>query len=285
MLKAIAATVLVGILMCCVSSKKQVSIGDIDTTNVVSLITIAEHADFTPEAEYYLGRGVAARILAEYPVYQSDYATSYVNLVGQALAIWSEMPETFGGYHFLILDSNELNTFSAPGGFIFVTRGLLQLSTSETMVACVLSYSISHVVMHSGVAAIRDSRWRTAVVAAGHDAAQKELDDKTLNKIDEISMALMMAELNIRQVLSADRMALTILERAGYDPRVYLDLLNLMSGAVSQSPASSRPRFPTWEKRIVAVENELREKKAYRPSALLENQATRFREMLGSIRE
>jgi len=62
------------------------------------LATFAEQSEFTPEAEHYLGRAVGARILAEYQVYQNENATQYINLIGQVLAMFSDLPETFGGY-------------------------------------------------------------------------------------------------------------------------------------------------------------------------------------------
>jgi predicted Zn-dependent protease len=178
-------------------------------------------------------------------------------------------------YHFLILDSSELNSFSAPGGLIFVTRGLLQHATSEDMVACALSYSISHVIMHSGVETIGHSRLTklySSIAAAGNNA-WKKLDEKTNNEIDATIIMLVMSELTRKQVLSADRMAITILIRAGYDAKAYLDLLRLVSKAAGQTPANARPAFLTWEERITTVEGELREIRTSGPITLSENRA------------
>lgn len=120
----------------------------------------ASRTQFSPQQEYYIGRAVAARILSVYKPYLNDKLAQYVNLVGQTLAIHSPRPETYGGYHFLVLDSDGLNSLSGPGGFVFITRGLLRLSTSEDMVGCILAYSIGHVVMQSGVETIRKTLLR-----------------------------------------------------------------------------------------------------------------------------
>ncbi|MBW2091638.1 MAG: hypothetical protein JRI34_05880, partial [Deltaproteobacteria bacterium] len=93
--------------------------------------------DFTPEQEYYIGRAVGATILNQYRPYEEPEANLYLNLLGQTLAQFSELPETFNGYHFLILDADDINALSAPGGLIFVSRGLLRCCEHEDALAAV----------------------------------------------------------------------------------------------------------------------------------------------------
>ncbi len=87
--------------------------------------------DLTPEQEYYIGRAVAAQVFQTYPPLDRPPGNTYLNLLGQSLAIYSERPETFGGYHFLLLDSDEINAFAAPGGLILVTRGMVRCCANE----------------------------------------------------------------------------------------------------------------------------------------------------------
>ncbi|MFW6240909.1 MAG: peptidase M48, partial [Thermodesulfobacteriota bacterium] len=61
--------------------------------------------EITPAQEYYIGRSIGAVILEKYPAYRAPDANRYLNLLGQTLATASEKPNTYGGYHFLILDS------------------------------------------------------------------------------------------------------------------------------------------------------------------------------------
>jgi beta-barrel assembly-enhancing protease len=68
----------------------------------------------TPEEEHYIGRSVAARILADYPPEQNAKVNEYLNLVGNYLAQQSARPETFGGYHFQLVRGDETNAFAAP---------------------------------------------------------------------------------------------------------------------------------------------------------------------------
>jgi predicted Zn-dependent protease len=92
-------------------------------------------ADITPEQEYYIGRSVAATIFARYAPLNDEGANRYLNILGSVLSQLSKTPETFAGYHFQILDSDEVNAFAAPGGLILVTRGMLKCCRSEEAIS------------------------------------------------------------------------------------------------------------------------------------------------------
>jgi len=111
--------------------------------------------DLTPEQEYYIGRAVVAQVLQTYPPLDRPQANDYMNLLGQSLAVFSERPETFGGYHFLLLDSDEINAFAAPGGLILVTRGMLRCCENEDELAAVLAHEICHAELKHGLSAIK----------------------------------------------------------------------------------------------------------------------------------
>ena len=122
-----------------------VATGSISTNEAASITRTTQAVtktfqDITPEQEYYIGRTVAATVLLGYPPKPAEKLNDYVNLVGQSLAKFSARPETFGGYHFLVLDSDEINAFAAQGGLVLVTRGLLQCCQSEDELASVLAH-------------------------------------------------------------------------------------------------------------------------------------------------
>ena len=110
--------------------------------------------DITPEQEYYIGRAVAATVLSKYKPYDISAGNEYLNVLGQGLALSSDRPETFGGYHFLIMDSDEINAFSAPGGLVLVSRGLIRCCPNEDALAAVLAHEIGHVEKQHGLRAI-----------------------------------------------------------------------------------------------------------------------------------
>src|SRR5512133_624888 len=115
------------------------------------------------DEEYYVGRAVAARLTATYRLYRNSRLTDYLNQIGQTIALHTEKPATFGGYHFALLDSSEINAFACPGGIILITRGMLSSVKSEEELAAVLAHEIAHIIHRDGIAAIKTSRWSEAL--------------------------------------------------------------------------------------------------------------------------
>ncbi len=113
----------------------------------------------TDQEEYYLGRAVAAAVLGQYRLYGSEPLTSYVDSIGQAVALASDRPSTYGGYQFVVLDNDEVNALSCPGGIIFITRGMVQKAKNEEELAAILAHEVAHVNHKDGLASIQRSRW------------------------------------------------------------------------------------------------------------------------------
>jgi len=105
------------------------------------LVKAAKPMNF--KQEHLLGRQVAARIAGNFGVWNDKSWTLYVNLVGRALAPYSERPDI--KYRFAILDTDDVNAYAAPAGYIFITRGLLKKLDSEAQLAGVLGHEIAHV--------------------------------------------------------------------------------------------------------------------------------------------
>ena len=191
--------------------------------------------DITPEQEYYIGRAVAATILDTYKLYRNDAATRYLNTLGQALAMASEKPETFGGYHFAIMDTEEVNAFAAPGGLIMVSRGLLRCCRSEDAVAAVLAHEIGHIEKLHGLKAIKQGRLRSALtivaVEAGKNLGGEQLAEVTAafeGSITDITDTLVNGGYARSQEREADQSAVAIMRRVGYNPMGLVDMLQQM---------------------------------------------------------
>ena len=141
--------------------------------------------DITEEQEYYIGRSVAATLLAHWPPFPDPEANWYLNLLGQTLAAASDRPEIFAGYHFLILDTDEINAFGAPGGFIFITKGMISLCNTEDSLASVLAHEIGHVQGKHGLRAIKRSRLTQALTIIASEAG-KAYGSRELAKLTEL---------------------------------------------------------------------------------------------------
>jgi predicted Zn-dependent protease len=191
--------------------------------------------DFTPEQEYYIGRTVGAMALAKYQPWDNAMANGYINLLGQTLAKASDMPQTFGGYHFLIQDSDEINAFAAPGGLIFVTRGMLRNCRNEDAVAAVLAHEIGHVQAKHGLQAIKAARVTQALTIIGLESAKSlggedlaELARTFEDSISDITATLFNNGYSRSFERQADMAAVNILQRIGYDPNGLVDMLQVM---------------------------------------------------------
>lgn len=189
-------------------------------------------ADISESEEYYIGRGVAAQILGEYKPLNDEALNRYVRTLGTAVALASDRPQTFIGYRFQVLDSDEVNAFAAPGGFIFVTRGLVKLASSEDELAAALAHEVAHVNLKHGLKTIKAARLTTAFSILAGTAAQsytgeqmQRLTQAFEGSVDDIAKTLVVKGYSRDKEYEADRKAEEFLRRAGYDPRALPRLL------------------------------------------------------------
>lgn len=216
--------------------------------------------DITPEQEYYIGRSVAATVLTSYPPFDQQAANNYLNVLGQSLAMASDRPETFGGYHFLVINSDDINAFAAPGGLVLVSRGLIRCCRSEDALAAVLAHEIGHVQLQHGLRAIRKGRLTSALtvlsVEAGKNLAGDQLAEVTKafeGSITDISTTLMNSGYARGLESDADESAVILLRRVGYDPRALLDMLEQMRVHLKPGGVDFAKTHPSPEDRIAHV--------------------------------
>ncbi|CAB5170011.1 Zinc metalloprotease [Olavius algarvensis associated proteobacterium Delta 3] len=243
--------------------------------------------DITPEQEYYIGRAVGAVILDKYPPYNNERANRYINLIGQTLARASDRPETFGGYHFLIQDSNDINALSAPGGFIFITRGMLRCCPTEDATAAVIAHEIGHVQAQHGLQAIKKSRITEALTIIGMEGAKhlggKELATLTRTfegSITDITRTLINNGYSREFEREADGTAITLLHRVGYDPNALIEMLNAMDRQLVPGRPDFASTHPAPENRVADIRNTTERYKAASTPAIRQK---RFEEALGSV--
>ncbi|MFK8030934.1 MAG: M48 family metalloprotease [Gammaproteobacteria bacterium] len=101
------------------------------------------------EKEIELGRSMHPQVMAQYRAYPDAALQAYVNDIGQKLAANSDRPDL--DYTFTVLDSDEVNAFATPGGFVYMSRGLLAYLNSEAELAAVLSHEIGHITARHAV--------------------------------------------------------------------------------------------------------------------------------------
>lgn len=205
-------------------------------------------APLGPREEYYLGRAVAANVIDRYGVYRDDATTRYLNLVGQSIALSSAEPSTWGGYRFIILDTDEINAVSAPGGFVMVTRGMLGRCRSEHAVAAVLAHEIAHVQERHGVDLVERQRGQEFLATVAQEAVKNfgdrdvaQLSQALSTFVDDFLLNLLDKGYERSLEFESDHLAQTLMADAGYDPNGLRDVLD----ELARSPAGGKGWFST----------------------------------------
>lgn len=202
----------------------------LDTARSVTQAT----TEIDEKQEVQLGQQWAAMLVGAAPLLQNASLQRYVSTVGRWLASHSERPDL--NWQFGVLDSENINAFATPGGYIFVTKGLAARMRSEAELAGVLAHEIAHVVKKHHLKAIQKGAWsQVGANVASEVLAQRSRDpmasaagQKLISGMKEI----MLRGLDKADEYEADRMGVVIAARAGYDPfglPAVLQLLNTMS--------------------------------------------------------
>jgi predicted Zn-dependent protease len=194
-----------------------------------------EAVKLSPEEEGTIGRAVAARILALYPVLENESLNNYLSTVGAVISAASARPNTFYGYTFRVLDTDEVNALSAPGGIIFISKGFLKLLPDEDALAAVLAHEVAHVIKLHGLLAIQPSHLASYTQVGGKFAAALDcsgLSNQILLAFDgavkDIVDKLVTSGFSRDQEFEADQGAVQILENAGYDPKGLITALQIL---------------------------------------------------------
>lgn len=243
--------------------------------------------DITPEQEYFIGRSVGATIIQAYKVYDRAEANDYLNRLGQSIARFSDMPETFRGYRFLILETDEVNAFAAPGGFIFISRGMIRLCRSEDDLAAVIAHEIGHIQHRHAVRAIKSSRLTSALTILALESAKNlggadlaEVTKAFEGSISDITSTLMTGGYARSQEREADRAAITMLQRTGYRPSALTDVLARMDQALKTDKRGFGSTHPPASARITELQPLLKGADAPASTAARDQRFKRFTAML-----
>ena len=168
---------------------------------------------FSQEEEVAIGRQAAGNILGAAPLVNDAKLQQYVNRVGRWVASQSERSNL--AWHFGVIESDDINAFAAPGGYIFVTKGLYRSLQSESELAGVLAHEIAHVIKKHHLKLLQQSR---AVDMGSKLLAQKAGENKVIKNLICNGAEIFARSLDKNAEFEADRMAVVLAARAGYDP-------------------------------------------------------------------
>jgi predicted Zn-dependent protease len=199
------------------------------------------------EEEAQMGLQAHPGILAEFGVYDDPELSDFVQNLGRKLALRSELPEL--DWHFTVLDSPVVNAFALPGGYIYVTRGLLAHADSEAQLAGVLGHEIGHVTARHS--AQQMSRQQALGLGVGLGAILSP-EFARFGGLAQQGLGLLMLKYGRGQEEQADELGIRYALRAGYDPRKLSGFFEVLD---RQERRAGGDTLPDWLSTHPAPEN------------------------------
>lgn len=213
--------------------------------------------DFTRDdisEEVRFGREVGARLLGKYGLYHNPSLMKYVNLIGRSLARNTNRPEI--EFRFAVLDTNEINAFSAPGGYVFITRGAIALMKDESELAGALAHELGHIV---GRHIVRELDIRgtenspvaglAQLVGGSSEAARVAFDQATDKAMD----ILLKDGYKREDEIQADKTAAACCALSGYDPSGFARYLERIAEVKGKNTEVLDKTHPPYAQRIAVL--------------------------------
>jgi len=207
-------------------------------------IPITEVKDYFSFPEEGMGIGIASHI-ASIGIYDNPELTEYVNQVGNIVVEATDVYDF--NYKFFILNIDEVNGFSCPGGIVFITLGMLKMIRTEAELACVLAHEIAHVAQHHGMLEMEERKHHINADDAFGEmeeemdsmGIEQDKDFLTVEKeMEELCFSIYETIVNGRLQAyekEADELAVLYVSRAGYNGRHMLNLLQRLKHSSSKT--------------------------------------------------
>jgi beta-barrel assembly-enhancing protease len=214
----------------------------IDITDIIKgTVQYVQIANISDEQEIEIGKQTNQQVLSQYQLYNNSQIQQYVSDLGQELVSASDSRDI--PFNFQVVSSDEVNAFATPGGFVYVTTGLLKTAENRAQLASVMAHEIAHINEKHGVKALKQAVAAQGIAgAAGVETSQ----------LAQIAYQL---TLDLPQSRSfeyeADNSGLKILQQSGYPAEAFADFLAKLESS-GNTPEFIRTH-PTSENRIKAI--------------------------------
>ena len=219
------------------------------STSINPVTGQAERSVMSEAAEIAEGRKSHGQVLQEYGVLKNPRVQAYVNDIGQRLAKQSQRANL--QWTFTVLDSPEINAFALPGGYVYITRGIMVYLDNEADLAGVMGHEIGHVTArHGAQRATRQQDAGLGVLAASVLGAVLESQGiggagQMASDLSQTVAAGYISRYGREQELQADGLGAEYLSRIRFDPRNMVDVINVLKNqerfAADLARAQGRP--------------------------------------------
>ena len=176
------------------------------------------------DQEISIGREMDPKIIQEYGMYNSGHLQQYVETIGKRLANVSDRRDLY--FHFKIVDTPVVNAFALPGGYVYVTRGLLAYVNSDAELAGVLGHEIGHVTARH---AVKQYTKAASYNVAANIASIFVPQINNFGQIADIAFIAITSGYSREYEREADRLGVKYAFAAGYDPKAISTFLQTLS--------------------------------------------------------
>lgn len=203
--------------------------------------------------EWQLGQQIAAQVAQQTRFVNDPAAVSYLRSVGER--IHAATPLANRPFNFYIIDDNDVNAFSIPGGHVYVNRGLIRQADKEDMLAGVLAHEISHVVARHALKQMEQANTINTIgsILLGNAGQLAQI-------AGQVVAGGAMARFSRADEKEADDLGLQFLTRAGYDAHGMLDMFQKLLSLEQGNPGAVARFFadhPGTQDRINDISNRI----------------------------
>lgn len=166
--------------------------------------------------EIQIGRQLAAMLLGSKPLYPDMAMQRYVNQLGRWISLQSPRPDL--PWTFAVLDDPGYNAFAAPGGYVFVTKGLLDRVADESELAGILAHEITHVTARHHLIAMNKAARTGLLTQVISSQLKNDIGGMVSSQLLTLGRNIYTKGLDQDDELDADRTGVALATRAGFDP-------------------------------------------------------------------
>ena len=189
---------------------------------MVLVLTPVTASSMSEENEIKLGAREHQKIIAQYGIYRDKDLQDYVSMVGQRVAAQSSRPHL--EYHFTVLDDEIINAFALPGGYVYVTRGILTHVNTESELAAILGHEVAHVTEKHGLR--NQSKAKLLDLAA--QIASAVTGTAGVYDLSGILGGVLLKGYSREFELEADAVGSRYMAKAGYSPDAMLNTIEIL---------------------------------------------------------
>jgi predicted Zn-dependent protease len=178
---------------------------------------------YSTDKEVRMGQKLSKKVIKRYGLCEDEEMQERVKDIGAKIASVSDRDDL--EYHFAVIDDEEVNALALPGGYVFVSRGLMEAADSDDEIAAVVAHEVGHVAAKHSMKQLQGEylyTFLTALTMMGNS-------DRNFQGGSNFTYISLMMQYSREYEKEADKLSVRYLKRAGYDPEAALAMLDKLA--------------------------------------------------------